>query len=83
MYNKKSDYAINKRNSDAIVYTDADENEIKLTRDDFEARKNFSAGKHGQMPSTSRPRKTDAAITITPLRSSTMLIHTARLLKMS
>ena len=24
MYNKKSDYAINKRNPDAIVYTDAD-----------------------------------------------------------
>ena len=30
MYNKKSDYAINKRNPDTIVYTDADKNEIRL-----------------------------------------------------
>ena len=41
MYNKKSDYAINKRNPDAIVYTDADKNEIKLTRDDFESEEEF------------------------------------------
>ena len=41
MYNKKSDYAINKRNPDAIVYTDADKNEIKLTRDDFASEEEF------------------------------------------
>ena len=41
MYNKKSDYAINKRNPDAIVYTDADKNEIKLTRDDFTSEEEF------------------------------------------
>lgn len=41
MYNKKSDYAINKRNPDAIVYTDADGIEIKLTRDDFTSEDEF------------------------------------------
>ena len=41
MYNKKSAYAINKRNPDAIVYTDADKNEIKLTRDDFKSEEEF------------------------------------------
>ena len=41
MYNKKSDYAINKRNPDAIVYPDADGNEIKLTRDDFASEEEF------------------------------------------
>ena len=35
MYNKKSDYAINKRNPDA------DKNEIKLTRDDFASEEEF------------------------------------------
>ena len=41
MYNKKSDYAINKRNPDAIIYTDAEKNEIKLTRDDFASEEEF------------------------------------------
>ena len=35
MYNKKSDYAINKRNPDA------EKNEIKLTRDDFASEEEF------------------------------------------
>ena len=41
MYNKKSDYAINKRNPDAIVYPDADGNEVELTRDHFETEEEF------------------------------------------
>ena len=41
MYNKKSDYALNKQNPEAIVYTDADRNEILLTRDDFESEAEF------------------------------------------
>lgn len=41
MYNKKSDYAINKRNPDAIVYPDADGNEVKLTREHFETEEEF------------------------------------------
>ena len=41
MYNKKSDYALNKSNPNAIVYTDADRNEIKLTCDHFESVEEF------------------------------------------
>lgn len=41
MYNKKSDYALNKRNPDAIVYTNAGGNEIKLTSEDFECEDEF------------------------------------------
>ena len=41
MFDKKSDYAKNKRNADSIIYTDANEEEIRLTRDDFESEEEF------------------------------------------
>ena len=83
MYNKKSDYAINKRNPDAIIYTDAEKNEIKLTRDDFASEEEFLHWKAWSDAEYKQAQKMDAAITITPSRSSTMLIHTAKPLKMN
>ena len=41
MYDKKSDYAINKKDPDAIVYTDADRHIIRLTREDFDTEADF------------------------------------------
>ena len=41
MFDKKSDYARNKRNADSIIYTDANGEEIRLTRDDFESEAEF------------------------------------------
>ena len=41
MYNKKSDYALNKNDPEAIVYTDANQNEIRLTRIDFKSEADF------------------------------------------
>lgn len=35
MFNKKSIYALNKKEPDAIIYPDADGNIIRLTREDF------------------------------------------------
>ena len=35
MFNRKSIYALNKKDPNAIVYTDADGNLIRLTCDDF------------------------------------------------
>lgn len=41
MYDKKSNYARNKKDPDAIVYTDADRRIIRLTRKDFETEADF------------------------------------------
>ena len=41
MFNKKSYYALNKSDRDAIVYTDASNNTIRLTRDDFDTEADF------------------------------------------
>lgn len=35
MVNRKSDYALNKKDITAIVYIDADKHIIRLTREDF------------------------------------------------
>ena len=45
MFDKKSDYAKNKRNADSIIYTDANGEEIRLTRDDFESEAEFQKWK--------------------------------------
>ena len=37
MFNKKTDYALNKLDSDAIVYIDAEKTIVRLTREDFPA----------------------------------------------
>ena len=41
MFNRKSIYALNKKDPNAIVYMDANEVIVRLTREDFPARKNF------------------------------------------
>ena len=41
MFNRKSIYALNKKDPNAIVYTDADGNLIRLTRDDFSSEEEF------------------------------------------
>lgn len=41
MFNRKSFYALNKKDPNAIVYTDADGNLIRLTRDDFSNEEEF------------------------------------------
>lgn len=41
MYDKKSDYARNKKDPEAIVYTDADKHTIRLTREDFDTEADF------------------------------------------
>ena len=41
MFDRRSDYAKNKRNADSIIYTDANGEEIRLTRDDFESEAEF------------------------------------------
>lgn len=41
MFNRKSIYALNKKDPNAIVYLDAEGNLIRLTRDDFKSEKEF------------------------------------------
>ena len=41
MFNRKSSYALNKKDPNAIVYMDANEAIIRLTRETLPARKNF------------------------------------------
>lgn len=41
MFNRKSIYALNKKDPDAIVYTDADGSLIHLIRDDFASEEEF------------------------------------------
>ena len=41
MFNRKSIYALNKKDPNAIVYSDADGNLIRLTRDDFASEEEF------------------------------------------
>ena len=41
MFNRKSSYALNKKDPNAIVYMDANDTIIRLTCKDLPARKNF------------------------------------------
>lgn len=41
MFDNKSSYALNKKDPDAIVYTDADRHIIRLTREDFDTEADF------------------------------------------
>lgn len=41
MFNKESDYALNKKNQDAIIYKDAQGEETILTRKDFSSEEEF------------------------------------------
>lgn len=41
MFNKKTDYALNKLDSDAIVYIDAEKTIVRLTREDFSSLEDF------------------------------------------
>ena len=42
MYNKKSDYALNKKNKDAIVSRNAAGEYIKLTKEEFASEEEFA-----------------------------------------
>lgn len=46
MFNRKSEHALNKKDSTAIVYTDAYGNIIRLTKDDFGSVKEFRKWKN-------------------------------------
>ena len=46
MFNRKSDYALNKKNMASIVYKDAYDNVIQLTVDDFSSEKEFRKWKN-------------------------------------
>lgn len=46
MFNKKSEYALNKKDASAIIYTDALGNRIRLTADDFGSVKEFRKWKN-------------------------------------
>jgi len=41
VFDRKSSYALNKKDPDAIVYTDADRHIIRLTREDFDTEADF------------------------------------------
>ena len=41
MFDKKTDYSLNKNDPDAIVYKDADDKLIRLTREDFDTERDF------------------------------------------
>ena len=41
MFDKKTDYALNKNDPNAIVYKDADDKLIRLTREDFDTERDF------------------------------------------
>ena len=41
MFNRKSSYALNKKDPNAIVYMDANEAIIRLTREDFASEEEF------------------------------------------
>ena len=45
MFNRKSSYALNKKDVNAIVYMDANENIIRLTREDFSSEEEFQKWK--------------------------------------
>ena len=45
MFNRKSSYALNKKDVNAIVYIDANENIIRLTREDFSSEEEFQKWK--------------------------------------
>ena len=45
MFNRKSSYALNKKDANAIVYTDANDNLIRLTREDFASEEEFQRWK--------------------------------------
>lgn len=45
MFNRKSSYALNKKDASAIVYIDANENIIRLTREDFSSEEEFQKWK--------------------------------------
>lgn len=59
MQDKKSIYTLNKKDSDAIVYTDADKHIIRLTRDDFDTEADFQKWKEWSDADYHREEKRD------------------------
>ena len=52
MFNRKSIYALNKKDPNAIVYMDANEVIVRLTREDFASEEEFLKWKSCQMETT-------------------------------
>ena len=59
MQDKKSIYTLNKKDSDAIVYTDADKHIIRLTREDFDTEADFLKWKEWSDADYHREEKRD------------------------
>lgn len=59
MFNRKSDYALNKKNMASIVYKDAYDNIIQLTVDDFSSEKEFRKWKNWMNMRTHTEEKKD------------------------
>ena len=60
MFNKKSEYAQNKREKDSIIYISVN-GRIRLTAQTFPVRENFSDGNNGPMRTIMKPNAGGAA----------------------
>ena len=67
MFNRKSSYALNKKDPNAIVYMDANEAIIRLTREDFASEEEFLNGSPCRMQTIMLPRKRIMSTLIIPL----------------
>ena len=68
MFNRKSIYALNKKDPDAIVYMDANEVIVRLTREDFASEKEFLNGKPCRTRTITPPKRKLTSMPITRLR---------------
>ena len=67
MFNRKSSYALNKKDPNAIVYMDANEAIIRLTREDFASEEEFLKWKSLSDADYHAPRKRIMSTLIIPL----------------
>ena len=68
MFNRKSSYALNKKDPNAIVYMDANEAIIRLTREDFASEKEFLKWKALSDETITPPKRKLTSMPITRLR---------------
>ena len=74
MFNRKSDYALNKKDISAIVYIDSDKHIIRLTREDFTSEDEFLRWKTGPTRITTKPRSVTMFMLTTPYPSRALLV---------
>ena len=55
MFDNKSDYALNKKDQDSIVYSGSDGHVARITRADFSSEEEFLFWSPGRMPITKKP----------------------------